>query len=374
MLLEKIMNKLKINKLQGFQLCLIIIFILFVIFILIPKNYTKEYKVNNIIVKETYNKKDKYYYFTLTYKDITLDLLFESKYKQNRNFIKKIKVVKEDNNFCLIPSGETFNFYPVCYDNNTETSYNAINTTLKNKLSSKYFSKNNLISTYQDINIYNNDYSYFIWNYDGFYYLNSKENQKIDIFNKEQYTINLIGYTKDYLVVADYDSNYTFNNFYTINLSNGHLKKYKLNRDIYFDSYYPGYIKNKLYIVDSKENAMYEFNARNGKLEKVSTRIYKDNKWEDISIKTLIANKEKFTFKTNYNYTLEDNTLYLKYPNSKNKILIQNNITNIIRIMNKDIYYLKDDELYHYNPIEGEELLLSYFEWNFNYNNIIYIN
>lgn len=368
------MNKLKINKLQGFQLCLIIIFILFVIFILIPKNYTKEYKVNNIIVKETYNKKDKYYYFTLTYKDITLDLLFESKYKQNRNFIKKIKVVKEDNNFCLIPSGETFNFYPVCYDNNTETSYNAVNTTLKNKLSSKYFAKNNLISTYQDINIYNNDYSYFIWNYDGFYYLNSKENQKIDIFNKEQYTINLIGYTKDYLVVADYDSNYTFNNFYTINLSNGHLKKYKLNRDIYFDSYYPGYIKNKLYIVDSKENAMYEFNARNGKLEKVSTRIYKDNKWEDISIKTLIANKEKFTFKTNYNYTLEDNTLYLKYPNSKNKILIQNNITNIIRIMNKDIYYLKDDELYHYNPIEGEELLLSYFEWNFNYNNIIYIN
>ena len=41
--------------------------------------------------------------------------------------------------------------------------------------------------------------------------------------------------------------------------------------------------------------------------------------------------------------------------------------------MNKDIYYLKDDELYHYNPIEGEELLLSYFEWNFNLENMIFI-
>ncbi len=370
----KIKN-LKINKLKLFQILLVLIFLIFLIFLLSAKNYTEKYTINNVKIEESYSKKDKYYYFTFNYNNITLDMLFNSKYKQKRSFIKDIKIVKDDNdNFCLIPKGDSFNFYPVCYDNNEQTSIYAINKDLKNKLDSKYFPKEKLITTYKDINIYNNDYSYYIWNYDGFYYLNEKENKKIDIFNKEQYTINLIGYTKDYLVVADYDSNYTFSNFYTIELKNGRLKKHKLDRNIYFDSYYPGFKKNKLYIVDSKESTMYEFNAKNGKLEKVPTQIYINNKWVDRNIKTLIATKELFTYKTNYHYTLKDNSLYLSYASKKLNTLIANNITSIVKIDDENIFYLKDDELYHYSPYTGETLLLSYFEWNFNYNNMIYIN
>ncbi len=363
-----------INKLKIFQSSLILIFIIFVIFLFSPKNYTKKYTISNVAIKESYNKKEKYYYFTLNYNNISLDLLFESRYKQNRKFIEEIKIIKDDNNFCLIPEGKTFAFYPICYVDGKSTSYNAASSTLKNQLDSKYFPKKKVLDTYEDIQIYNNNYSYYIWNYDGFYYLNSKENKKIDIFSKEQYTINLIGYTKDYLVIADYDSNYTFNNFYTLDLSSSHLKKYKLNRDIYFDSYFPGYLKNKLYIVDNKESVMYEFNAKNGKLEKVPTRIYENTKWKDISIKTLSANKTMFTYKTNYNYTLKNKDLYLKYSTNENETLIATNITNIIKINHEDIFYLKGDELYHYSPSKGETLLLSYFEWNFNYNNIIFIN
>ena len=118
---------------------------------------------------------------------------------------------------------------------------------------------------------------------------------------------------------------------------------------------------------------MYKFNSKNGDLKKVDTKLYIDNEWVNKNIKTLISTKETFQYKTNYNYILEDDTLYLNYLNKDKKTLITNNIKYIVKIDNEDIYYLKDDELYHFNINTGEELLLSYFEWNFNYNNMIYL-
>ena len=369
-------NNLKLfnlNKIKVFQITLVLIFLLFLIFLLKAKNYTKTYTINDIEIKEEYNKKTKAYYFTFKYQDHTLDTLFTSSYKQNRKFIEDIKVLKDDdNNFCLVPKGQTFNFYPVCLQNNEPAFYNNVSKDIKSSLDSNLFPNNKLITTYNDIEIYNNNYHYYIWNYNGFYYLNNIENTKIKIFEKELYTINLIGYTKNYLVIADFDSNYTFNNFYTLELKNGKLKKYELDRDIYFDSYYPGFIKNKLYIIDNKEPAMYEFNAKNGKLEKISSKIYQNGKWHKKNIKNLIANKTMFQEYSNYNYLLENNNLYLNY-HTKLNTLVSKNVKSIIKISNEDIFYLKDDKLYHFNPTKGEELLLSYFEWNFNYNNMIYL-
>ena len=37
------------------------------------------------------------------------------------------------------------------------------------------------------------------------------------------------------------------------------------------------------------------------------------------------------------------------------------------------VYYLKEDKLYMNSPFYGEVLLMSYFEWNFNYQNVIFI-
>ncbi len=360
------------KKLKTFQLILIVIFILFLIFLIKPKNYTQEYTINNVNITESFNKKKKSYYFAFNYKNINLDMLYNSNYKNHRTFIKDINVIEDKDNFCLIPSGDTFDFIPICYDNKKSTHYTMVNAKLKDQLDKKYFSQTKKITTYQDIEIYSNDYSYYIWNYNGFYYINSNQNTKIDIFKKELYTINLIGYTEDYLVIPDYDSDYTFHNFYT--LQKGKLKKHSLNRDIYFDSYYPGYEKNKLYIIDNKEECMYEFNAQNGNLEKIKTKMLNKGNWEKANIKTLINQKKNFTYNTNINYTLIDNNIYLNYLNKKNKTIIATNVKNIVKIDNEDIFYLKEDSLYHFNPTKGEKLLLKYFEWNFNYENMIYIN
>ncbi len=366
-------SKVKPLKLKIFQISLALLFLLFLIFLLSAKNYHKTYTINDIKITEEYNKKTKSYYFTFNYKDYLLDELFTSSYKQNRQFITNIEVIEdEDNNFCLVPTGDSFNFYPVCEKNNDIVSFTLAPKEIKSKLNPELYPNNKLITTYNDIEIYNNDYYYYIWNYNGFYFLNNKENTKIKIFEKELYTINLIGYTKNYLVIADHDANYTFNNFYTLELKNGKLKKYELDRDIYFDSYYPGFIKNKLYIVDNKELTMYEFNAKNGKLEKISSKIYENGKWHKKNIKNIIANKTMFKETSNFTYTLKDNNLYLNYS-KKPLTKIATKVKSIVKTQNEDIFYLKDDKLYHFNPTKGEELLLSYFEWNFNYNNMIYL-
>ncbi len=362
------------KKLKVFQLIIVAIFILFLIFLIKPKNYTKTYNINKIAITESYNKKTKSYYFNFSYKNINLDLLFNSPYKEHRKFIKDIQIIEDNDNFCLIPKGDSFEFMPLCYDNKKNTHFSLVNNNLKEKIASKFYPNSKKITTYQDIDIYSNDYNYYIWNYDGFYYLNSNQNTKINILEKELYTVNLIGYTTDYLVIADYDSNYTFNNFYTIELKTGKLKKHSLDHDIYFDSYFPGYENNKIYIVDPKEKCMYEFNAKNGNLEKIKAKFLNAGKWEKANIKTLINQKKEFTYNTNYNYSLENTNLYLNYQNKKIKTFIATNVKSIVKINNEDIFYLKEDSLYHFSPIKGESLLLKYFEWNFNYENMIYIN
>ena len=73
-----------INKIKLFPIIITILFLLFLIYLFSAKNYTKEYEIKKVTIKETYNKNNNYYYFTFKYKDITLDMLFESKYKQKR--------------------------------------------------------------------------------------------------------------------------------------------------------------------------------------------------------------------------------------------------------------------------------------------------
>ncbi len=362
------------KKLKTFQIVLILIFILFLIFLFIPKNYQKEYVVNNIKVMESYSKDNDSYYFTFNYNNIALDYLIEQGYKQHRSLIKEIEIVEDEDNFCLIPSGSNLPFVPLCYENGTLVHYSKVSNSLKSKLPNELFLKANKIETYNDIDIYNKDYTYLIWNYNGFYYLSEKENKKINIFDKELYTVNLIGYTKDFITIADYDSNYTFNKFYTIDFKKGNLKEYNLDYNVYFDSYFIGHEKNKLYIVDNKENMMYEFNAKNGKLDKTKSKVLKNGEWENVNIKTIINKKQEFDYKTNFNYTLDGQNLYLNYKGKDSKTLIANEVTSVTRINNEDIFYLKKEALYHFNPKKGEELLLTYFELNFNYENILYVN
>lgn len=374
--MNRLMKKKVVNyRLIALQLILVLLFCLFLIFLFLPKSYTRKYKIDEVEVFEAYNKKDKRYYFTFKIDGKNLDYLSEVKYSKSRKLISKIDIIKDENdNFCLIPKGKKIDFKPLCMENGNSIYYALVNEKLKEGISKYLKQENKLIETWNDYEIYSKDYIYLLWNYDGFYYINKDTKKKIKILDKEMYSINGVGYTEDYLVVPDYTSDYTFNNYYTIDFKNGNLKKQKIDRNVYFDSYFIGYEKNKAYIVDNKETVMYEFDAKKGKIEIIKAKVLNKGSWENANIKTLLNKKEEFSYKTNYNYTFSDNRIYLNYKNSEIKKLIACDVTSVVRIKDKDIYYLKDNTLYHFNEDTGEEKLLTHFEWNFNTNNMIYIN
>ncbi len=370
-MVKAITNK---RKLRIFQISLLILFLAFLYFLLKAKDYTKEYTVNDVLITESYRKDSDSYYFTFTYNDITFDYLYESNYKQKRNFIIDLTIKEGEGDYCLIPSGDALEFIPLCASGDNIIHYTKVNDNLKAQIPQEYFSNEKEINdTYNSLNIYNRDYTYLLWKYNGFYYINATETQEIDLFSEEEYNVTLIGYTADYLLLADYDQNYTFDKIYRISFKNGSLKEYSLDYDIYFDSSIMGYVGNKLYLIDNNESVMYEFNAQNGELEKINSRLLIDGNWEEVGIKSLINQKRSFTYKTNYEYTLSDHTLTLSYK-SAIKTIIDEDVTSIVRIKDNLVFYLKTDTLYVFDPLKGSTRLLSYFEWNFNNENMIYVD
>ena len=363
------------KKLKVFQLTLVALFIIFLFFILRPVDYTKEYTIDDILISESYHKEGDYYYFTFTYNDYTLDYLYESNYKQKRTLVDQIEVITDENNFCLIPVGDDVEFIPLCQEKNEMIYYKKVSSELLNQIPDEFLKETKeLNDTYESINIYNRDYTYLLWNYKGFYYINAQTEKQIDLFTSEIYNTPLIGYTTDYLIIADYDQSYTFDKFYRLSFKDGSVKEYNLDYDIYFDSYFPGYEKNKLYIIDNNEELMYEFNAKNGDLEKTKAKMLINDEWENVGIKSLINQNKQFTYPSNYVYELSEETLYLAYANSDIKMKIDEEVTSIIRIKDNLIFYLKTDTLYVYNLQKGSIRLLDYFEWNFNHENMIYVD
>ena len=55
-------------------------------------------------------------------------------------------------------------------------------------------------------------------------------------------------------------------------------------------------------------------------------------------------------------------------------MLIDTDVTDIIRIKDNVIFYLKTDTVYAFEQLKGSIRLLTNFEWNFNYKNMIYID
>ena len=51
----------------------------------------------------------------------------------------------------------------------------------------------------------------------------------------------------------------------------------------------------------------------------------------------------------------------------------ENKVKDIVYYDNESVYYLVDDILYKYSSEYGEVKIMSDFEWNFNYNNMIFV-
>lgn len=373
---RKTKNNLNANKrLRNLIFLIICIVIIYLIIYFVPKNYEFNYKVDGYTIIEKYSKKDKMYTFTVEKKDKKYEFISTNKYNPNRKLIRKLEEFNDKKTSCIVIDSDILDMNIYCVKNNEMIDYR-----LTKVIPKKYIKKNNSKNIkYQDIKLnLVDDKSYFIWNYTGFYKIANNTKEKISVFKEDVYNLDINVIIDKYLILADYDQKYNFNKFKMINLDNNEIEEIEFDYEISFDSRIIGTYKNSFYLIDEKNKKEYEINIKKKNVEIISKnkygKILKDNEFEKVKINKIITDDLKFEYNQYYSWNIDDDNLYLIQKGTKNRIKVSNNkIKNIVYFTDTECYYVVDDNLYKYSFKYGEEKVLSYFELNFNYENMIYI-
>ncbi len=321
-------------------------------------------------VEEKYNKDEKLYIFNLSKDEVKYPFIINSKYIRERNLIDKIDIKENGNEICVLPISSKIKFYPVCSDGKDLYAYNI------SKQDDEFYKIKKIKEindNYKKIDInYLKDHKYLIYNYKGYYLISDKNKKDIKLFDKDNYNINLVYKLDKYLLVADYNSDYYFNKFYLINSDNGKVTEIEMEYDISFDSVFLGDYKNKIYLLDKKEEKEYVINIKKQKVLEIDYQIVKNNKLVKTTYNKIINNNLNFLFNIDKYYTIEDNVLYKLVEDKKIKVT-NRGVDRIVDYIDGTVYYLSEEDLYMYNEYNGEVLLLTNFEWNFNNNGVFII-
>ncbi len=360
---------------KKIYLLIIIILLTFTSFLIIifkPRSYTLSYNLGEYLITEKYIKNEGYYIY-VDYKNNKYPLYINQKYTRHRKIIKEIKIQELEKELCLDIMTKN-NSNKICSNNDEIISQDLLSDNFKKEFNLE-IAKEKILENYKNMEIYNQNHNYLIWNYKGFYKVGANI-KTLDLFKKDNYQNPLAYQTENYLIIPDYDSDYYFTKFYIYNYKKDTIKELKHEFEISYDSYYLGNINEELYLVDKKNQNEYKINLKKNYIEKISKdnvgKYFNGSKLEDISITKLINNELKFTTNNIYNYTLEDNKLYLNIKDFK--ILVTNKkVKKIVYIINDTVYYLSEDKLYSYKYLENNKLLIKHNEWLFNYNNHIFI-
>ena len=359
---------MKINKKKFYLLVLIIFLIIVFIFsnIKSKRNYEIKYELNGYKVLEKYNKKEELYLINISIDNIEFPFVFNNKYTNSRKLIKNINEEKINGGICLTVELSK-NKKSLCYKDEKLVS--------KDTLEENSFK---VLKTKSNIKIYNDKHDYYIWN--GFGYTDVLTNKKYNIIKNETYNNNLTYQVNNYIISPNYDQSRRFNKFIIFNMITKKISKIEVE-NISYDMYYLGYVDSNLYIFDRDSSIEYKIELNKNKISKVNNAdagIIYDKGLTYIDINKLKYQDIEFTYDYLYNHEIIDNKLYIRLPKKllNKDIMVQiskNDIKDILRRDENNIYYISNDNLYVYSIDKSEQLLLNYFEWNFNYRNKIFV-
>ena len=344
------------------------------------KSYSIEYEIFDYEISENYDEENELYFFEITNNKITQNFVYNSKYQKERKIIKDIKTYKEDEYTCLKIEGTLVKSYPLCSYKNEIIDYHLVPESLKEKISEFFKEPPSMERIDGNYTIFNTEDELLVWSYKGFKYIKDGRSKMINIFNEDIYEIPLATKINKYIFIPDYEQKYNFNKVYIINLESLKVEEWILKNKISYDSYILGTNHKSIYLIDKKNRIEYELVPEKKKMRIIAKNnnkgtIYKNGIIYKESLKKLVKKEYKFTYKNIYNYSLNDNILYLNYLDSPIKTKISNQKIKTIVSMDEDnVYYLINDTLYRYNLKYGETKIMKYSEWNINYKNLIFIN
>lgn len=361
------------KKIISIFTVIIILFIIFLVVYISPRNYQVEYQLNNFKVVEKYDKEKKYYKFIFKYKQNSFEMISFDTYDKSRKHIESIDVFEEDNYFCIIPNSKKISTYPLCKMDNENVSYHLIEN-LKSQIDGKYYKNlEDVDKKYENIKIHSlNDKKFLIWNYSGLVVIDKNNNKTINMFDEDVYDTSLAYVLNDYFIIPFYENEFRFNAFNLYNIKTGDLTKWKLSKNIYFDSYILGKDNNSLFLFDRKDKKEYELVPHKQKLRTISPKVLENGKWENSNKQSLANKNVLFTNDEIITYKIIENKLYKVFEGYKERIS-NHVVKEIVSYNNDEVYYIVNDSLYLYNISYGEVKLLTNFEWNFNFKNKIFV-
>lgn len=360
------------------------------------KGHTINYNVGNFNIKETYSSKDNNYYFIIKSEKYNTNFQIKENYKKSEKIIKKLYYKKIDDYKCLLPifKGDNQIIDIMCTKDNVIYYANTIN----NDNIEKEFKKYGYINKYKDKakqirvsntqsiykeNIKKNTYI-ALETYKGLKLFNGKETE-IKLFENDVYKKPISIFTNKYYLVADYNSEYTFNKMYLINIINGEKITIRSYDDISFDSYIMGEVDGKIYLFDKENSKQYEIDLEEKMVNIIGNKNnikYYNGKWNKINLNEAKSGKLFTTYKEIKDYEKVDkiNNYYYFYKKVNNKYEVyradKNNkelktylfdttdITNITYI--KDNIYYKKNNIFNIYSKNGSRKLISDKEIEFN--------
>ncbi|MEG1558644.1 MAG: hypothetical protein RR228_01190 [Bacilli bacterium] len=365
----------------------IIIFSLSLCFIVYLYNYFTykyeiKYNINDFTIKETYNNKR--YYFEIK-KDKLYNFEVYCNKKISKKLIKDIKVINNNSYYCVHPIIKNTKTYPICYDSNKLISYYLI----KDKEINKYV--DSLSISYKEETPSNEKLHYYnslsnktyisLFTYNGFYTMNDKTIKFTKVFNNDVYDNKLSYQLKNNIIMPSYDEKYEFSNMYIFNMIDQKVHQIETKFIISYDAYYAGSYKNNVYLFDNKYNNLYRINTIKkeitlvGSEDKGYIKIY-NNKEVKARLNDYKVDKIKYEnlLLSNYEFTKYD-SLYFNYKDNPSikTIMYNKNDIKIIKEYKSKVYFIDKETLYEFNPTNGLKHLLSYYEFNFNNKNNIFI-
>jgi len=364
-------------------------------------NHTVSYSVKNndmtFDIKEEYVKNnndtysieilnDKYsFYYTVS-----------NKYNKQKKIISSIEYFKDGNNLCIYPvfkdKQET---YILCSNgNNIYSSYTYPNQAfiaeIKNKLiENKYIAVKETIPeskvSFTGSTLYKNnlnaDDTIVLWKYKGIDIINNSKQYNLSTLGFDKYD-NKVGYLVDnYYIVPNYTNQKVleFSSVTAINLNNNDKKTIDLDMILSSDTYINGVVDDKLYYTDPSNLLQVEIKPSNSNVRLIGDssmggQMY-DGEWKDANIYDFKNNEIKYRKKLDiginykdviegsdsyYLYT-EDGSIYqvLKEYQDKPILLYKTSSLSNFNVADNDIYYVIGSEVYNFNVMSGNKLVMT---------------
>ncbi len=323
--------------------------------------YTINYIVNGYKVTETFDVEKDHYYLKLQKDNQVYETYLTINYSPKRKIVTEIEELSQDTMNCIRLNDNIIK-YPICKQNNSYISYYI------NEVEEKP-----LHDTFNNIEIYDLlDKTYLVWNYHGFYYLNDNKFTTVNLFASDTYIPYLLTQVKDQLFIVDYDAKYEFSKYYLINFKDAKSKEYTVDRKISLDSYILGKYKNSIYLFDPKEEQEYEINIKKGRIYKTSPKVLVNKSWEKTTEENLLKKKDGFQEDKLFSFELDNKKLY--YLEGDIKVKVSNlNVDTIIDYDDEEVFFIANGTVYYYNLSSGATKVMRYSEWNFNYDNCVFI-